>query len=108
MTDYFYRWIVLKNSNNKNHIGIRLNNDGSPSTGYGFNVSNYSIETLEVTKHDFELGKDDCVHVHIDGFMMGVGGYDSWTPNVDSQFLFQPDGVKGIETKCILSIIDLM
>lgn len=40
-----------------------------------------------------ESDKDDgqcCVHVHFDSHTMGIGGYDSWTPNVDSEYLVHP------------------
>jgi hypothetical protein len=44
---------------------------------------------LEGTKHDFELSPDPSnqVHVHVDCRTMGLGGVDSWSPNVPSEHL---------------------
>lgn len=60
--------------------------------GWGFSASPYSLETLDATKHDHELRPDGDgrVHVHFDSHTMGLGGYDSWSPNVDEVFLVQP------------------
>lgn len=35
---------------------------------------------------------DRVVHVHVDSRSMGVGGYDSWSPNVDREHLVLPAG----------------
>jgi hypothetical protein len=58
------------------------------SSGWGFSASRYSQETLDSTAHDHELvpDEDHRVHVHVDSYTMGVGGYDSWSPNVDDQY----------------------
>ena len=71
-------------------------------TGYGFNASIYSLETLEKANHNYELhpDADGKVHIHIDSKTMGVGGYDSWSPNVDSNALIK-SGEK-IETSFLL------
>lgn len=64
--------------------------------GYGFSVSKYSLEELDTKKHNHELSADaqNSVHVHIDSKMMGIGGYDSWTPNVDEEYLINHRGKK--------------
>jgi Beta galactosidase small chain len=58
-------------------------------TGWGWSVSPYSMETYEKATHNHELRPDEDgkVHVHVDSRSMGVGGYDSWTPNVDPSVL---------------------
>lgn len=58
------------------------------SSGWGFSANRYSQEALDSTAHDHELlpDEDRRVHVHVDSFTMGVGGYDSWSPNVDDQY----------------------
>lgn len=60
--------------------------------GWGFSASVYSLEMLDATTHNHELlpASDRRVHVHIDRLTMGLGGYDSWSPNVDDDFLVQP------------------
>lgn len=67
--------------------------------GYGFSASRYSIAQLIEARHDHELVADDsCVYVNFDSRMMGIGGYDSWSPNVDDEFLIKPAG-KPLEVK---------
>lgn len=64
----------------------------SPVKGWGFSASRFSLETLEHTKHNHELlaDPDHKVHIHLDSRTMGLGGYDSWSPNVDEAYLVQP------------------
>ena len=52
-----------------------------------FSVSEYGVDQLMAAEHTNELVSDGCLHVHIDGFHMGVGGDDSWTPSVKPQYL---------------------
>lgn len=61
--------------------------------GYGWSASYYSLEMLNKSTHDFELRADPVnnVYIHVDSHMMGIGGYDSWSPNVDSNRLIQGD-----------------
>jgi uncharacterized protein involved in high-affinity Fe2+ transport len=67
---------------------------GDVMSSYGFNISRYSLEELSRKRHDYELREDEdkAIHVHLDSRTMGVGGYDSWTPNVDKEYLIQPNG----------------
>lgn len=67
--------------------------------GWGFNVSKYSLEMLESCTHNHELvsDEDDKLHVHVDRKHMGVGGYDSWSPNVDNEFLVNNGGELTLE-----------
>ncbi len=64
---------------------------------WGWSASQYSMENLESCTHNYELVADPNgqVHVHIDRYMMGLGGYDSWSPNVSSEYL--------VKTGCINS-----
>ncbi len=70
--------------------------------GYGFSVSRFSSEELDSKFHDFDLlsSEDNRVFVHVDSRMMGVGGFDSWSPNVESRFLI--DGNKTYTTRMTL------
>ncbi|MFT7653697.1 MAG: beta-galactosidase, partial [Candidatus Azotimanducaceae bacterium] len=49
---------------------------------FGFSVSEYGLEQLMSAQHNHELVAQAGVHVHIDGFHMGVGGDDSWSRSV--------------------------
>jgi hypothetical protein len=56
---------------------------------WGWSASRYSAEQLAETDHNHELQPDGNgqVHVHLDRLMMGIAGYDSWSPNVPTEFL---------------------
>jgi hypothetical protein len=60
-------------------------------SGWGWSASSSSLETIKHTSHDHELLPDENrqVHVHVDSFTMGLGGYDSWSPNVTEKYLFR-------------------
>lgn len=60
--------------------------------GYSFSVSPFSMEQLAACHHNHLLsrGEDHCAFVHVDAVHMGVGGYDSWSPNVDYQHQISP------------------
>jgi hypothetical protein len=59
--------------------------------GWGWSASVYSLEALEAAEHDHELRQDadGKIHVHVDSQTMGVGGYDSWSPNVEKDKLIE-------------------
>jgi len=96
------RWIALREG--ATGVGMMLlpavmqmdNNQritGVDASGWGWNASRYSTEMLHNATHDHELLPDpNKIYVNLDRKMMGVGGYDSWTPNVDSEYLIQPVG----------------
>ncbi len=75
-------------------------------TGYGFNISRYSLEELDKCQHDYELKRGKEIFVHVDSYTMGVGGYDSWSPNVHKNFLLVPNG-QPISTKLRLQLVTL-
>ncbi|MCY9851644.1 beta-galactosidase [Vibrio mediterranei] len=49
-------------------------------------VSRYSTEVMKAAKHTNELVDSGKLFVRVDGFHMGVGGDDSWTPSVHEEF----------------------
>ena len=77
------------------------------SSGWGFSASRFSLESLDGTTHDHELlpDEDRRVHVHFDSYSMGVGGYDSWSPNVDDHFVLSKDKPSSLVNKpCVTTI----
>lgn len=59
-----------------------------------FNVSKYSLSELSSIKHNYSLpsiSSSSSTYVHLDAKMMGVGGYDGWSPNVDSEYIIKPN-----------------
>ena len=50
-------------------------------------VSRYSQQNMASAKHTNELVDQQQLYVRIDGFHMGVGGDDSWSPSVHKEFL---------------------
>jgi len=54
---------------------------------FAFSASEYGHEQLMNAQHTSDLEPGAGVIVHIDGYHMGVGGDDSWTPSVHSQYL---------------------
>jgi beta-galactosidase len=54
-------------------------------------VSRYSCEVLAAAKHTNELIDSGMLFVRIDGFHMGVGGDDSWTPSVHEEFTLKQE-----------------
>ena len=60
----------------------------SPSRGnVAFSVSEFGVDTLMRAQHTNELFSADALHIHVDGFHMGVGGDDSWSPSVKPRYL---------------------
>lgn len=56
------------------------------SGNFQFSVSRYGIDQLMVAKHTNELEQQEGAFVYVDGFHMGVGGDDSWTPSVKQKY----------------------
>lgn len=52
-----------------------------------FSASEFDLDTLMQAQHTNELFSADALHIHIDGFHMGVGGDDSWSPSVKPPYL---------------------
>jgi beta-galactosidase len=53
---------------------------------FHFSVSRFGQEQLMGAKHTHELEAQDGTYVYFDGFHMGVGGDDSWTPSVKPRY----------------------
>ncbi|MBL6694481.1 MAG: beta-galactosidase [Luminiphilus sp.] len=54
---------------------------------FAFAVSDFGVESLMRAEHTFECIEQPALHVQIDGYHMGVGGDDSWTPSVRPEYL---------------------
>ncbi|HBM3184809.1 TPA: beta-galactosidase [Klebsiella oxytoca] len=54
---------------------------------FHFNISRYSQKQLMATSHRHLLSPQEGSWLNIDGFHMGVGGDDSWSPSVSPEFL---------------------
>ncbi|WP_122053153.1 beta-galactosidase [Vibrio sp. Evd11] len=53
---------------------------------FHFSVSRFGQQQLQQAKHTCDLVEQEQLFVNIDGFHMGVGGDDSWTPSVHDEF----------------------
>ncbi|WP_341938199.1 beta-galactosidase [Marinimicrobium sp. C2-29] len=53
---------------------------------FHFSVSPYSQAALAQARHQHELVPEGGLFVHLDGFHMGVGGDDSWSPSVYPEY----------------------
>ncbi len=53
---------------------------------FHFSISQFGQEQLMKAKHTHELEASDGAFVYFDGFHMGVGGDDSWTPSVKPEY----------------------
>ncbi|KAE9526084.1 beta-galactosidase [Testudinibacter aquarius] len=53
---------------------------------FHFAVSRFSQANLAEARHTCDLVADPCLYVRLDGFHMGVGGDDSWTPSVHREY----------------------
>jgi beta-galactosidase len=51
-----------------------------------FSVSRFGQAQLAQARHSHELKRQQGLFVYIDGYHMGVGGDDSWTPSVKPRY----------------------
>ncbi|ARJ41820.1 beta-D-galactosidase [Pantoea alhagi] len=56
---------------------------------FHFNLSRYSQAQLRDVTHRHLLQEEPGSWLNLDGFHMGVGGDDSWSPSVSSEYLLQ-------------------
>jgi beta-galactosidase len=56
---------------------------------FHFGVSRYGREQLTEATHYYQLRPQGGLHVSIDGYHMGVGGDDSWTPSTKPRYLLE-------------------
>ena len=54
---------------------------------FHFAVSRYGYEQTASATHYHQLTPESNLHLCLDGFHMGVGGDDSWTPSVKPRYL---------------------
>ena len=54
---------------------------------FHFSVSRFGQEQLAHAMHTNDLVAGEGVYVYLDGFHMGIGGDDSWTPSVRPEYL---------------------
>jgi len=59
------------------------------SGDFQFNLSRYGQTQLRETSHRHLLIEEAGTWLNIDGFHMGVGGDDSWSPSVSPEYLLQ-------------------
>jgi len=57
------------------------------SGNFHFSISQYDHQQLTNAKHTNELESSDNIQVSIDHQHMGIGGDDSWSPSVHSEYL---------------------
>jgi len=60
--------------------------DLTVSGDFHLGVSRYSQANVAAAKHTNELQAQKQVYLRLDGFHMGVGGDDSWSPSVHDEF----------------------
>ncbi|UPR35156.1 beta-galactosidase [Vibrio cyclitrophicus] len=53
---------------------------------FHFSVSRFGQQQLQKAKHTCDLTEQEQLFVYVDGFHMGVGGDDSWTPSVHDEY----------------------
>ena len=53
---------------------------------FNFSITEYGQAQLAAARHTHDLAPEEGLYVYIDGYHMGVGGDDSWTPSVKPAF----------------------
>ncbi len=53
---------------------------------FHFRVSPYSTKQLTDTRYQYQLQPEKGLYLHLDGFHMGIGGDDSWSPSVHPDY----------------------
>ena len=53
---------------------------------FQFSVSAYDQVKLRDARHPTDLAPNDYLSLFLDGFHMGVGGDDSWSPSVKQRY----------------------
>lgn len=54
---------------------------------FHFRVSPFSTRQLAETRYQYQLQAEEGLFLHLDGFHMGIGGDDSWSPSVHADYL---------------------
>ncbi|MDN0089398.1 beta-galactosidase [Yersinia nurmii] len=58
---------------------------------FHFGISRYGLQQLMETSHQHLLKREKGTWLNIDGYHMGVGGDDSWSPSVNNDFLLNAE-----------------
>lgn len=61
---------------------------------FAFGVSRFGNDQLAQANHEYELLPQPGLFVNVDGYHMGVGGDDSWSPSTKPRFLLQEPAYK--------------
>lgn len=77
------RWLEVTNVAGE---GLRI--EGLPE--FHFSALPYTQENLAAALHTHELKPSGFTELSLDGFHMGVGGDDSWSPRVHEAFRLLP------------------
>jgi beta-galactosidase len=77
------RWLEVTDDKG---AGLRV--VGAPL--FHFSALAYSQDTLEKARHTFEVEPSGHTELSLDGFHMGVGGDDSWSPRTHEAYLLKP------------------
>ena len=56
---------------------------------FHFNVGRYSRAQLRDTKYEYQLKPEKGIYLNLDGYHMGIGGDDSWSPSVHEDDLLK-------------------
>ena len=102
---FLFRWLKFLNEDRKSGLQVVPSyGEGMPVEDFGWSASYYNTDTLDKCLHDYELTRDaeSNVYVHLDSKMMGLGGYDGWSPNVEKEFLIEMGQM--IRTDVVLSL----
>jgi beta-galactosidase len=57
------------------------------SGAFHFGVSRFGFQQLSAATHYYQLVPEAGLHLCLDGYHMGVGGDDSWTPSTKGAYL---------------------
>ncbi|MCX8617100.1 beta-galactosidase [Gilliamella sp. B2923] len=66
---------------------LQLNDMIITGQKFKFNINQYGTKQLMETSHRHLLEPQTTAYVSIDAYHMGIGGDDSWTPNVHQEYL---------------------
>lgn len=66
---------------------LQLNEITITGHQFKFNINQFGTQQLTEKTHRHLLESRSSAYVSIDAYHMGIGGDDSWTPNVHSEFL---------------------
>lgn len=86
------RWCIIQIG--KEQVSLAFScYEGSPPMQ--MNASLFSRDELHCSRHEYELQDlvkqgARTVSLHLDALMMGVGGDDSWSPSVHTEYLVKP------------------